>query len=45
MILTRQLEKIRNTISKLHEDLQFDYTEEYNTLHIEAEKKFPWLYR
>jgi hypothetical protein len=44
MILTRQLEKIRNLISKLHEDLQFDYTEEYNRLHKEAETKFPWLY-
>jgi hypothetical protein len=45
MILTRQLEKIRTLVSKLHEDLQFDYTEEYNRLHIEAETKFPWLYR
>jgi len=45
LILTRQLEKIRNLIGKLHEDLQFDYTQDYNTLHTEAEKKFPWLYR
>jgi hypothetical protein len=44
LILTRQLEKIRTLISKLHEDLQFDYTEDYNLLHVEAEKKFPWLY-
>lgn len=45
MILTRQLEKIRTLIGKLHEDLQFDYTQDYNTLHTEAEKKLPWLYR
>ncbi len=45
LILTRQLEKIRNLIGKLHEDLQFDYTQDYNLLHLEAEKKFPWLYR
>jgi hypothetical protein len=44
LILTRQLEKIRNLIAKLHEDLQFDYTQDYNSLHMEAEKKFPWLY-
>lgn len=44
LILTRQLEKIRTLISKLHEDLQFDYTEDYNLLHVEAEKKFPWLF-
>ena len=45
LILTRQLEKIRTLIGKLHEDLQFDYTHDYNLLHTEAEKKFPWLYR
>ena len=45
LILTRQLEKIRTSISKLHEDLQFDYTEEYNSLHTAAEKKLPWLYK
>ncbi len=44
LILTRQLEKIRTLIGKLHEDLQFDYTQDYNTLHTEAEKKLPWLY-
>ena len=44
-ILVRQLEKIRTLIAKLHEDLQFDYTEEYNLLHKEAEAKFSWLYR
>jgi hypothetical protein len=45
LILTRQLEKIRGLIGKLHEDLQDDYTLEYNTLHTEAEKKLPWIFR
>lgn len=44
LILVRQLEKIRNLVKKLHEDLQFDYTEEYNKLHTEAEQKLPWLF-
>ena len=44
LILTRQLLKIRTLIGKLHEDLQYDYTEEYNTLHKAAETKFPWLF-
>jgi hypothetical protein len=43
MILTRQLLKIRTLIGKLHEDLQYDYTEEYNSLHKAAESKFTWL--
>jgi hypothetical protein len=43
LILTRQLEKIRNLIKKLHEDLQFDYTQDYNSLHSAAENKLPWL--
>ena len=45
LILTRQLEKIRALIGKLHEDLQFDYTQEYNMLHTAAEQKFSWLFR
>jgi hypothetical protein len=44
LILTRQLLKIRTLIGKLHEDLQYDYTEEYNAVHVAAEGKFPWLY-
>ena len=44
MILSRQLLKVRALIAKLHEDLQYDYTEEYNTLHKAAESKFPWLF-
>ena len=45
LILTRQLEKIRGLIGKLHEDLQFDYTQDYNLLHTDAEKQLPWLYK
>src|ERR1700730_1768497 len=36
LILIRQVEKIRNQIQKLHEDLQFDYNHEYNSLLTEA---------
>ena len=43
LILTRQVEKIRTLINKLHEDLQFDYTEGYNTLITEAEEKLGWF--
>ena len=45
LILIRQVEKIRSQIQKLHEDLQFDYNHEYNSLLTEAEKKFPWFYQ
>ncbi len=45
MILTRQVQKININIKKLHEDLQFDYSQEYNKLLEEAEKKFPWFYK
>jgi hypothetical protein len=44
LLLTRQLEKIRTLIGKLHEDLQFDYSEDYNELVLEAESKLHWLY-
>ena len=44
MILTRQMLKVRTLIGKLHEDVQADYTEEYNQVHLAAEAKFPWLY-
>ena len=43
LILTRQIEKIRNLISKLHEELQFDYLESYNTLLADAEIKLGWF--
>ncbi|RFZ84926.1 hypothetical protein DYU05_04790 [Mucilaginibacter terrenus] len=43
MILTRQLEKIKASISKLHEDLKHDYTQDYNNLLDDAGKKLPWF--
>ncbi|WP_183560105.1 hypothetical protein [Mucilaginibacter sp. SP1R1] len=43
LILTRQIEKIRTLINKLHEDLQFDYAGSYNTLLDNAEKKLSWF--
>jgi len=43
LILTRQIEKIRTLISKLHEDLQFDYTLDYNKLLDDADAKLPWI--
>jgi hypothetical protein len=43
LILTRQIEKVRNAIGKLHEDLQFDYSQDYNQLLDNAESKLPWL--
>lgn len=36
-IFSRQMEKTRRLIPKLHEDLQFDYSEIYNKLIAEAE--------
>ncbi|HEY8928974.1 MAG TPA: hypothetical protein VIM55_07275 [Mucilaginibacter sp.] len=45
MILVRQVQKINGAIKKLHEDLQFDYVNEYDRLLDEAEKKFPWFYK
>jgi hypothetical protein len=45
LILTRQVQKVQTLVNKLHEDLQFDYHHEYNTLLDEAEKKFPWFYK
>jgi hypothetical protein len=43
LILTRQLEKIRGLIAKLHEDLQFDYSNDYNTMVEDAATKLSWL--
>jgi hypothetical protein len=45
LILTRQVQKIQVLISKLDEDLQLDYQEDYNNLLNEAEQKFPWFYK
>lgn len=43
LILMRQLEKIRSLIGKLHEDLQFDYSNDYNAVLTEAAEKLPWI--
>ncbi|MDB5136653.1 MAG: hypothetical protein JWP37_3256 [Mucilaginibacter sp.] len=43
LLLTRQLEKIQKTIAKLHEDLQFDYSQDFNAMVGEAEEKLKWL--
>jgi len=43
LILTRQVEKVRGLISKLHEDLQFDHQESYNALLSNAESKLSWF--
>jgi hypothetical protein len=43
LILTRQLDKIKIAIGKLHEDLQFDYSKDYNAILDDAETKLPWL--
>ncbi|SHM01346.1 hypothetical protein [Mucilaginibacter sp. OK098] len=45
LILMRQVDKINANIKKLHEDLQFDHSQEYNRLLDEAENKFPWFYK
>jgi hypothetical protein len=45
LILTRQLDKIRKAIDKLHEDLQYDYSQDYNATVNEAEEKLKWLNR
>jgi hypothetical protein len=43
LILTRQVEKVKTLIGKLHEDLQYDYAESYNALITDAEKKLNWF--
>src|ERR1700744_4577987 len=45
LILSRQLQKIKGLIGKLHEDLQFNFSESYNNVLEEAAKKFPWFYK
>ena len=44
-IFTRQLEKIKLLLPKLHEDLQFDYTQEFETLIEQATDKIKWLHK
>jgi hypothetical protein len=43
LILIRQLEKIRTAISKLHEDLQYDFINDYNLLLDDADNKLAWF--
>ena len=43
LILTRQLEKIKKAIEKLHEDLQFDYSQDFNAMLDEAEAQLKWF--
>src|ERR1700753_3416286 len=45
LILTRQLEKISATITKLHEDLQFDYSNDFNELVNKTADQLSWLSR
>lgn len=42
-LLTRQFEKISKLIPKLHEDLQFDYKKEFETLLFDASKRVKWV--
>lgn len=42
-VFTRQLEKISKAIAKLHEDLQFDYAQEYESLLILGETNLRWF--
>jgi hypothetical protein len=43
LILTRQVEKTRTAIGKLHEDLQFDFVNDFNLMLDDAEKKLSWF--
>lgn len=43
LILIRQIEKIKTSIGKLHEDVQLDFANEYNAMIDEAEKKLTWF--
>jgi hypothetical protein len=42
-ILLRQLDKIKAILPKLHEDLQFDYSREYEKLVKEASEELRWF--
>jgi hypothetical protein len=45
LIFIRQLDKISKAIAKLHEDLQFDYTQDYNAMLNEAQEQLKWFYK
>lgn len=42
-LLRRQLDKITKLLPKLHEDLQFDYKLEFDSLLSKADKQVSWL--
>jgi hypothetical protein len=44
-VLVKQLEKIAKAITKLHEDLQFDYSQDFEALLGEANERLPWFTR
>ena len=44
-ILLRQLTKLKTTIGKLEEDLQFDYLQDYNNLVLDADERTSWVYK
>lgn len=44
-IFTRQLDKIKLLLPKLHEDLHFDYLQEFESLIGQAANKIRWLNR
>ena len=43
LILIRQVDKIKKAIEKLHEDLQYDYSQDFNAMLTEAEDKLKWF--
>lgn len=43
LLLNRQLDKILKLMDKLHEDLQFDYQQEFESLILKAERKTSWI--
>lgn len=42
-LLTRQFEKITKLLPKLHEDLQFDYQKEFESLILKAAQQARWV--
>lgn len=44
-LFIRQLDKIKGLLPKLHEDLQFDYTREFDALMANASEKLRWINR
>ena len=42
-IFLRQLDKIKGILPKLHEDLQFDYTREFEALVMKSSEEVRWF--